>query len=97
MTPVGEELVEDDHSPARERGGARAGRHPAAGGAGGGPDGIEADTEAAPHHLGLKAAFGSGLRGESDYAEPAALAGLTVRTCRDIGWDHRLRSLTPTS
>ncbi|MFJ7203689.1 SIP domain-containing protein [Streptomyces sp. NPDC098789] len=62
-----------------------------------GPEGIEADTEAALHHLRLKAAFGSGVRGEADYAELAARAGLTVRTCRDIGWDHRLWSLTPAS
>lgn len=59
-----------------------------------GPDGVTGDVEAALHHLRLKAAFGSGLRGEGEFAEMAVRAGLTVRSCRDIGWDHRLWELT---
>ncbi|MER7763757.1 siderophore-interacting protein [Streptomyces sp. NPDC097619] len=58
-----------------------------------GAEGVTEDTEAALHHLRLKAAFGSGLRGEGEFAELAVRAGLTVRSCRDIGWDHRLWEL----
>ncbi|MFF9983365.1 SIP domain-containing protein [Streptomyces erythrochromogenes] len=60
-----------------------------------GADGIELDTEAALHHLRLKAAFGSGVRTERDFERLAALAGLRVASRRDIGWDHRLWELAP--
>ncbi|QNE24189.1 hypothetical protein F1D59_04835 [Streptomyces sp. INR7] len=60
-----------------------------------GADGIELDTEAALHHLRLKAAFGSGVRTEGDFERIAALAGLRVAARRDIGWDHRLWELAP--
>ncbi|WP_051892699.1 methyltransferase [Streptomyces erythrochromogenes] len=60
-----------------------------------GADGIELDTEAALHHLRLKAAFGSGVRTERDFERIAALAGLRVASRRDIGWDHRLWELAP--
>ncbi|MEU3275982.1 hypothetical protein [Streptomyces antibioticus] len=39
-----------------------------------------------------------GVRAEPRESEVAALAeraGLRVRSRRDIGWDHRLRELTP--
>ncbi|MFD5624192.1 methyltransferase, partial [Streptomyces yangpuensis] len=60
-----------------------------------GADGIERDTEAALHHLRLKAAFGSGVRTEDDFERLVALAGLRVASRRDIGWDHRLWELAP--
>ncbi|MEV7168485.1 siderophore-interacting protein [Streptomyces sp. NPDC093224] len=59
-----------------------------------GADGIEEDTEAALHHLRLKAAFGSGVRTEQDVERLAALAGLRAVSRRDIGWDHRMWELT---
>ncbi|NUV58335.1 siderophore-interacting protein [Streptomyces sp. CAI-85] len=60
-----------------------------------GPDGFGADGEAALHHLRLAAAFGSGLRSETEVAGLVERAGLRVRSRRDIGWDHRLWELTP--
>ncbi|MFF2214274.1 SIP domain-containing protein [Streptomyces antibioticus] len=62
-----------------------------------GPGGFGADGEAALHHLRLAAAFGSGLRSESEVAGLVERAGLRVRSRRDIGWDHRLWELTPTA
>ncbi|WP_405533117.1 hypothetical protein OG592_38230 [Streptomyces avidinii] len=53
------------------------------------------DIDAALHHLRLTAAFGSGLRSVEDAL--AERAGLAVRDCRDIGWDHRLWVLTPSA
>ncbi|MGW6985375.1 SIP domain-containing protein [Streptomyces sp. NPDC054932] len=53
------------------------------------------DIDAVLHHLRLTAAFGSGLRPVKDVTALAERAGLTVRACRDIGWDHRLWVLTP--
>ncbi|MFD5551778.1 SIP domain-containing protein [Streptomyces goshikiensis] len=53
------------------------------------------DAEAALHQLRLAAAFGSELRSEAGYTELARRAGLAVRSCTDIGWDHRLWVLTP--
>ncbi|MYR61882.1 hypothetical protein GTY54_38680 [Streptomyces sp. SID625] len=47
------------------------------------------------HHLRLKRAFGSGVRDAEHVARLAEPADLTVRTCRDIGWDHRLWVITP--
>ncbi|MFG2989443.1 hypothetical protein ACGFZK_09180 [Streptomyces sp. NPDC048257] len=55
------------------------------------------DIDAVLHHLRLTAALGSGLRSVKDVSAPAERAGLAVRDCRDIGWDHRLRVLTPTA
>ncbi|MFD7784121.1 SIP domain-containing protein [Streptomyces nojiriensis] len=48
------------------------------------------DIDAALHHLRLTAAFGSGLRSVRDVTALAERAGLAVRACRDVGWDHRL-------
>ncbi|MEU6312987.1 siderophore-interacting protein [Streptomyces sp. NPDC047014] len=59
-----------------------------------GAEGIAVDTEAALHHLRLKAAFGSGVRTEGDFERLAALAGLRIGARRDIGWDHRMWELT---
>ncbi|MET9148260.1 SIP domain-containing protein [Streptomyces sp. NPDC004042] len=53
------------------------------------------DIDAVVHHLRLKCAFGSGVRDAEHVARLAERAGLTVRTCRDIGWDHRLWVITP--
>ncbi|MEU5402896.1 siderophore-interacting protein [Streptomyces sp. NPDC005963] len=53
------------------------------------------DVDATLHHLRLTCAFGSGVRSAEQLAALAARAGLTVRSCRDIGWDHRLWVLTP--
>ncbi|PWK63386.1 NADPH-dependent ferric siderophore reductase [Streptomyces sp. CG 926] len=55
------------------------------------------DIDAALHHLRLTAAFGSGLRSVKDVTALAERAGLTVRACRDVGWDHRLWVLAPTA
>ncbi|MGZ9928656.1 SIP domain-containing protein [Streptomyces sp. NC-S4] len=55
------------------------------------------DIDAALHHLRLMAAFGSGLRSEKDVTALAERAGLAVRACRDVGWDHRLWVLAPTA
>ncbi|MEU6709488.1 siderophore-interacting protein [Streptomyces wuyuanensis] len=52
------------------------------------------DIDATLHHLRLKCAFGSGVRDADQVARLAARAGLTVRSCQDIGWDHRMWSLT---
>lgn len=52
------------------------------------------DIDAVLHHLRLTAAFGSGLRSAQDLTDLAERAGLEVRDCRDIGWDHRLWVLT---
>ncbi|MFJ7591204.1 methyltransferase [Streptomyces sp. NPDC097617] len=54
------------------------------------------DIDAVLHHLRLTAAFGSGLRSVKEVTALAERAGLTVRDCRDVGWDHRLWVLTPT-
>ncbi|WP_327733293.1 methyltransferase [Streptomyces nojiriensis] len=53
------------------------------------------DIDAALHHLRLTAAFGSGLRSVKDVTALAERAGLAVRACRDVGWDHRLWVLAP--
>ncbi|MFD4738757.1 SIP domain-containing protein [Streptomyces virginiae] len=55
------------------------------------------DVDAVLHHLRLTAAFGSGLRSVKDVTALAERAGLTVRACRDVGWDHRLWVLAPTA
>ncbi|MCX4718887.1 SIP domain-containing protein [Streptomyces virginiae] len=55
------------------------------------------DIDAVLHHLRLTAAFGSGLRSVKDVTALAERAGLTVRACRDVGWDHRLWVLAPTA
>ncbi|WP_030771755.1 MULTISPECIES: siderophore-interacting protein [unclassified Streptomyces] len=55
------------------------------------------DSDAVLHHLRLTAAFGSGLRSVKDVTALAERAGLTVRSCRDVGWDHRLWVLAPTA
>lgn len=52
------------------------------------------DVDATLHHLRLTCAFGSGVRSADQLSELAARAGLTVHSCRDIGWDHRLWVLT---
>ncbi|MFC7931580.1 SIP domain-containing protein [Streptomyces cinereoruber] len=51
------------------------------------------DMEAVLHHLRLKCAFGSGVRGAGEIEALAARAGLTVRSRTDVGWDHRLWTL----
>ncbi|MFH0518619.1 SIP domain-containing protein [Streptomyces sp. M41] len=48
------------------------------------------DVDAVLHHLRLKCAFGSGVRGEQHVARLVERAGLTVRARKDVGWDHRL-------
>ncbi|MER6914503.1 siderophore-interacting protein [Streptomyces sp. NPDC000594] len=53
------------------------------------------DLDAVVHHLRLKCAFGSGLRDTDRLTALVRSAGLTVRTCQDIGWDHRLWTLAP--
>ncbi|QES52880.1 phage tail protein [Streptomyces venezuelae] len=53
------------------------------------------DIDAVLHHLRLTAAFGSGLRSVKDVTALAERAGLAVRDCRDVGWDHRLWVLAP--
>ncbi|MET9606980.1 siderophore-interacting protein [Streptomyces sp. NPDC006512] len=53
------------------------------------------DVEAALHHLRLASAFGSAVRSQEEITELAEGAGLRVRDCRDIGWDHRLWVLAP--
>ncbi|MGW7106031.1 SIP domain-containing protein [Streptomyces xanthophaeus] len=58
-----------------------------------GPD--AEDVEAALHQLRLASAFGSGVRTQEEITGLAQGAGLTVRACRDIGWDHRLWVLAP--
>ncbi|MEU7601354.1 methyltransferase [Streptomyces sp. NPDC041003] len=55
------------------------------------------DIDAVLHHLRLTAAFGSGLRSAADVTGLAERAGLGVRACRDIGWDHRMWVLTPSA
>ncbi|MDX2388622.1 hypothetical protein NJL88_00680 [Streptomyces sp. DK15] len=55
------------------------------------------DVEAALHHLRLASAFGSAVRSQEEITELAEGAGLRVRDCRDIGWDHRLWVLAPTA
>ncbi|MER5872744.1 siderophore-interacting protein [Streptomyces sp. NPDC002044] len=55
------------------------------------------DIDAVLQHLRLTAAFGSGLRSAQDVTGLAERAGLEVRDCRDIGWDHRLWVLTAPS
>ncbi|MFF8831206.1 SIP domain-containing protein [Streptomyces sp. NPDC015131] len=50
----------------------------------------EADEDSVLHHLRLKCAFGSGVRDADALAALATRAGLTVRSCADIGWDHRM-------
>ncbi|WP_030386619.1 siderophore-interacting protein [Streptomyces sp. NRRL S-241] len=55
------------------------------------------DIDAVLHHLRLTAAFGSGLRSVKDVTALAERAGLAVRDCRDVGWDHRLWVLTPSA
>ncbi|MFE5608609.1 siderophore-interacting protein [Streptomyces sp. NPDC056540] len=55
------------------------------------------DIDAALHHLRLTATFGSGLRSVKDVTALAERAGLAVRACRDVGWDHRLWVLAPTA
>lgn len=55
------------------------------------------DIDAVLQHLRLTAAFGSGLRSAQDVTALAERAGLEVRNCRDIGWDHRLWVLTAPS
>ncbi|WP_327260496.1 SIP domain-containing protein [Streptomyces sp. NBC_01232] len=55
------------------------------------------DIDAVLHHLRLTAAFGSGLRSVKDVTVLAERAGLVVRDCRDVGWDHRLWVLGPTA
>ncbi|MFF9431288.1 SIP domain-containing protein [Streptomyces sp. NPDC014746] len=54
------------------------------------------DTEALLHHLRLKCAFGSGVRDEAHLTTLAERAGLTLLGLKDIGWDHRLWTFTPT-
>ncbi|GHB08499.1 hypothetical protein ACIQRS_25985 [Streptomyces termitum] len=51
------------------------------------------DGEAVLHHLRLKCAFGSGVRGAEEIEDLAGRAGLVVRSRADIGWDHRLWTL----
>ncbi|MFE0774913.1 SIP domain-containing protein [Streptomyces sp. NPDC058861] len=51
------------------------------------------DMEAVLHHLRLKCAFGSGVRGAEEVAALAERAGLAVRSRADVGWDHRLWTL----
>ncbi|MEU3601445.1 SIP domain-containing protein [Streptomyces sp. NPDC006798] len=53
------------------------------------------DIGAVVHHLRLKCAFGSGVRDADAVTELVRRAGLTVRSCRDIGWDSRLWTLDP--
>ncbi|MFG2895757.1 SIP domain-containing protein [Streptomyces zaomyceticus] len=48
------------------------------------------DVDAVLHHLRLKCAFGSGVRGADEVSALAERAGLAVRSREDIGWDHRL-------
>ncbi|MEV6396661.1 SIP domain-containing protein [Streptomyces sp. NPDC051907] len=48
------------------------------------------DVDAVLHHLRLKCAFGSGVRAADHVASLARRAGLSVRACQDIGWDHRM-------
>ncbi|MFE5948573.1 SIP domain-containing protein [Streptomyces sp. NPDC056480] len=48
------------------------------------------DVDAVLHHLRLKCAFGSGVRGADEVNALVERAGLVVRDRRDIGWDHRL-------
>lgn len=48
------------------------------------------DADAVLHHLRLKCAFGSGVRGTDEVDALVERAGLVVRNRRDIGWDHRL-------
>lgn len=38
----------------------------------------------------LACLFGSGLRSQDELSALAVRAGLRVRCCDDIGWDHRL-------
>ncbi|MFF2305177.1 SIP domain-containing protein [Streptomyces sp. NPDC058128] len=48
------------------------------------------DVDAVLHHLRLKCAFGSGVRGADEVEALVERAGLVVRNRKDIGWDHRL-------
>ncbi|MFJ9572930.1 SIP domain-containing protein [Streptomyces bacillaris] len=48
------------------------------------------DLDATLQHLRLACLFGSGLRSQDELAALAVRAGLRVRRCDDIGWDHRL-------
>ncbi|WP_328490221.1 hypothetical protein [Streptomyces zaomyceticus] len=48
------------------------------------------DVDAVLHHLRLKCAFGSGVRGADEVSALAERAGQAVRSREDIGWDHRL-------
>lgn len=48
------------------------------------------DIDATLQHLRLACLFGSGLRSLDELSGLAVQAGLRVRRCDDIGWDHRL-------
>ncbi|MFF0596383.1 SIP domain-containing protein [Streptomyces antibioticus] len=48
------------------------------------------DIDVVLRHLRLKCAFGSGVRDAAHVTDLVERAGLAVRTCHDIGWDHRL-------
>ncbi|MET8346108.1 methyltransferase [Streptomyces microflavus] len=48
------------------------------------------DIDATLQHLRLACLFGSGLRSQDELSALAVRAGLRVRRCDDIGWDHRL-------
>lgn len=56
------------------------------------PGGGDGDTTL--HHLRLKCAFGSGVRTVEEFTALTARAGLVAHTCRDIGWDHRMWTLS---
>ncbi|MEJ8639549.1 hypothetical protein [Streptomyces sp. MS2.AVA.5] len=46
------------------------------------------------HRARLTCAFGSGVRDEDHLTACVRRAGLMVRRCTDIGWDHRMWVLT---
>ncbi|MEW1612875.1 MULTISPECIES: methyltransferase [unclassified Streptomyces] len=48
------------------------------------------DIDATLQHLRLACLFGSGLRSQDELGSLVVRAGLRVRRCDDIGWDHRL-------
>lgn len=54
------------------------------------PVGLAEDIDATLQHLRLACLFGSGLRSQDELDALAVRAGLRVRRCDDIGWDHRL-------
>ncbi|MFE7130884.1 SIP domain-containing protein [Streptomyces sp. NPDC057638] len=53
------------------------------------------DIDATVHHLRLKCAFGSGLRDADAVTALITRAGLTIHATYDIGWDHRMWTLSP--